>query len=395
MSALIFNIYFFSQCEAFNVFDSEDKKNTTINFLPVSWEKIPGWHEENFIEIWSVFLKNCKNIKNFSGNTVNNCVSKDSWNLLCNAAFDFENTSDSNNKDKIRKFLHDHLTPWSVVDKNKNIIIGKMTGYYEPLLKGSRCKHGDYQWPIFGIPNDLITLDLGLLYPECKTKIVRGKIIGNRFLPYDSRSLLEKRIDDLPVIAWVNDPIDRMLLEIQGSGRICIEEDYNNIIRVSYALSNGHPFVSIRKWLLDNEGVHPEPESLRQWAKDNPLKIRNILNKNPSVIFFIEEKSDRMTGPIGSYGVNLTPLRSIAVDSNYIPLGTPVFISTRHPKFNTMLSRVLFAHDTGSLVKGIDHIDLFWGFGDDAEKYAHITNHPYEIWILWPKTEDHIYNIIQ
>ncbi|MBW0454110.1 MAG: murein transglycosylase A [Candidatus Kinetoplastibacterium crithidii] len=369
---------------------SSDRYNeVSASFTSVSWNQLPNWFDDDFMTVWNVFLKNCRCIiKNKDAKGIHRIVSAEVWGPVCNAAFDFENSSENKDNKSIRIFFQKHLDPWAFTANNK-MVDCKMTGYCEPCVKGSRHRIDNYQWPIFGVPDDLVTVDLGLFDPDLKGMVIRGKLSGARFLPYDSREQLENRIGELPVIAWLDNAFDSVFLGIQGSGRVFLQEGSDNgkFIKVGYASSNGCPFVSIGKWLSKNEGINPSYKNVKNWMAENPTKIKDVINKNPRVVFFREvNDSSIAVGPIGSYGIELTPRRSIAVDSNFIPLGTPIFFSTKDSSnANNFLYGTVFAQDTGSLIKGIARADFFWGSGADAIENANTTDYSYKMWILWPK----------
>jgi membrane-bound lytic murein transglycosylase A len=160
-------------------------------------------------------------------------------------------------------------------------------------------------------------------------------------------------------------------------------------IRVAYADHNGHPYVSIGKWLAD-KGEMPiaqtSMQNIRAWAKRNPNRTQEMLNANPATVFFAEEAiTDPEIGPKGAYGIPLMAQRSIAVDTNFVPLGTPVFLSTTMPSSNTALNRLVFAQDTGTAIRGAARTDFYWGFGAAAGELAGRMKQNGQMWVLWPK----------
>ncbi|AFZ83070.1 murein transglycosylase A [Candidatus Kinetoplastidibacterium crithidiae] len=369
---------------------SGEKYNESLaSFTPVSWNQLPSWVDDDFLTVWNVFLKNCSCIiKNRDCKGIHRVASAEVWAPVCKAAFEFENSSENKDNKSIRKFFEKYLDPCAFTFNNK-MVDCKMTGYCEPSFKGSRHRTGNYQWPIFGVPDDLITIDLGLFNSDLKGMVIRGKLSGDKIIPYDSREQLGNRIEELQVIVWLDNPFDSVFIGIQGSGRILLQDgpDNGKYIKVGYASSNGYPFVSIGNWLSKNEGINPSYKNIKKWMAENPMKTKDVINKNPRVVFFHESnESNICVGPIGSYGIELTPRRSIAVDSKFIPLGTPIFFSTKHSSnSNNFLYGTVFAQDTGSLIKGIDRADFFWGSGYKATENANTTDYAYRMWILWPK----------
>jgi membrane-bound lytic murein transglycosylase A len=307
------------------------------------------------------------------------------------AATDPTRAPAGNNPEAVRKFLQTWLAPWRLDGAEGKPASSIVTGYYEPLVVGARKQGGAYQWPLYTVPADLLTIDLGKVYPELAGKRVRGKLEGNRVVPYDSRASLEASAHKPPVVVWVNDPVDNFFLQVQGSGRVQLNDGpgAGQTIRVAYADHNGHPYVSIGKWLADKGEMQlsqTSMQSIREWAKRNPKRVSEMLNANPALVFFKEEPiTDPEIGPKGAYGVPLMAQRSIAVDTNFVPLGTPVFLATTQPASTQALNRLVFAQDTGTAIKGAARADFYWGFGEAAGAQAGRMKQAGQMWVLWPK----------
>ncbi len=200
-------------------------------------------------------------------------------------------------------------------------------------MHGSRVKTGRFRYPLYGRPDDLVVVDLGELYPELQGKRYRGRLNGNRVVPYYSRAEISngKRPPDKAVLAWVDDPVALFFLEIQGSGRIQLPD--GKMLHVGYADQNGHPYVAIGRTLVDSGAMKLEEATMpaiRAWLKANPDKAQAVLNSNPSYVFFTLREPDN-SGPVGALNVPLLPERSIAVDPDFIPLGSPVWFDTSLP----------------------------------------------------------------
>jgi membrane-bound lytic murein transglycosylase A len=266
-----------------------------------------------------------------------------------------------------------------------------VTGYYEPVVNGSRQRGGAFQWPLYAVPADLLTVDLGAVYPELAGKRVRGKLDGQRVVPYDTRAALEASERKPPALVWVDDPVDNFFLQVQGSGRVRLAEGpgAGQTIRLAYADHNGQPYVSIGRWLIDRGELSADQatmQNIRAWARRNPGRVREMLNANPAVVFFREEAgADPASGPRGAYGLPLTAERSIAVDTRFVPLGTPVFLATTLPGSAQPWRRLVFAQDTGAAIKGAARADLFWGPGEEAGQQAGRMKQRGQMWLLWPK----------
>jgi membrane-bound lytic murein transglycosylase A len=211
---------------------------------------------------------------------------------------------------------------------------------------------------------------------------------GNRVIPYYNRAELETSSSLRGrEIVWVDDALDAFLLQVQGSGRVQLAS--GEVIRLQYADQNGYPYQSIGRYLVDKGELTVEQATMpgiRQWLAANPARLNEVLDSNPSYVFFSEEKIDDPTqGPKGAQGVALTPGRSIAVDPASVPLGAPVFLDTTYPATDQPLQRLVVAQDTGGAIRGAVRADFFWGFGHEAGDQAGRMRQPLKMWMLWPK----------
>lgn len=336
------------------------------------WSALEGWEEDDHAAAWPALRASCTVLGTRPG-----------WQAVCAAAHHLGETV---SPAIARQFFEDRFTPWAVVrpDGGRD---GLITGYYEPLIKGSRERSARYRWPMHGVPPDMLTIDLGEQYPELKNMRLRGRLEGNRVVPYYSRGELAQRGPGAvaPVLLWAEDPIDLFFLQVQGSGRV--ELSNGQQIRVGYADHNGHPYQSIGRWLIDQGELSPAEASMdgiKAWARRNPQRLSELLNANPSYVFF-RELPPTGSGPLGALGVPLTAQRSIAVDPRSIPLGAPVFLSTTYPLSERPLRRLVLAQDTGGAIKGAVRADFFWGFGPEAGALAGRMRQSGRMWVLWPR----------
>ena len=288
----------------------------------------------------------------------------------------------------LRKWLTERFVARELLDPE--MPSGLATGYYEPLLTGSLVKERPQQVPLRGPPADLLTIDLGEVEPRLKGMRLRGRLVGQRVVPYFSR---EEMAQDgtstaAPVIAWADNAVDAFFLEIQGSGRLKLRD--GSIMRVGYADQNGHPYRAIGKTLVDRGALKAQDvtaPAIRQWLKDNPTSATAVMQTNPSLVFFrpLPPVTDPTLGPPGAMGVALTPLRSIAVDPRHIPLGSLVYLQTVHPVTGRPMNRVMTAQDTGGAIRGARRADIFWGFGVDAAQAAGLMKAPVRMWVMEPR----------
>lgn len=362
-------------------------------FQSANWAEMPGWNQDDLSQFWPYFLRNCKGLMRPTGGSLTTPAraTPRAWQPVCAAAIDPAKAPSPNDAEGVRRFLQTYLQPWRLYGADNQIASNTVTGYYEPLVHGSRQQGGVYQWPLYGVPSDLLTIDLGAIYPELAGKRVRGKLDGKRVVPYDTRAIIDAASKRPPVVAWVNDPVDNFFLQVQGSGRVLLTDgpDAGQTIRVAYADHNGQPYMSIGRWLADKGEIplaQTSMQNIRAWAQRNPKRVQEMLNANPAVVFFREEELiDPQLGPKGAYAIALTPMRSIAVDTSFVPLGTPVFLATTLPASTQPLQRLVFAQDTGAAIKGAARADFYWGFGEEAGQQAGRMKQRGQMWILWPK----------
>ncbi len=358
-------------------------------FVPVTYGALPGWANDDMQSVWKAFINNCKGLMRpvAGGLTMPARATPRVWQPVC-AAAQQQGLDAQADTASVRRFIEQHLQPWRVLDAAGKPARNTVTGYYEPLVQAARQRGGEYQWPLYEAPDDLLTIDLGDVYPELAGKRVRGKLQGNRVVPYDTRAeIAADAARQPPAIVWVNDPVEAFFLQIQGSGRAQLPD--GTMIRLAYADHNGRPYASIGQWLV-NQGEltlsQASMANIKAWATRNPHRVQEMLNANPAMVFFREEAiTDADLGPKGAYGIPLAARRAIAVDPTFVPLGSPVFLSTTMPGSNEPLRRLVFAQDTGAAIKGAARADFYWGFGDDAGALAGRMKQPGDMWVLWPK----------
>ena len=342
----------------------------------VSWADVSGWSDDDPRAAWEALLRSCSRLK-----------SQAAWRDSCAQAEQVPASGSA------RNFFETHFIPYRVANADGSVQ-GLATGYYEPLLRGSRKKEGPYRFPLYAAPEDLLIIDLAEINPELKHMRLRGRLEGRRVVPYHPRAEIER---GLPALAgkellWVDDAVDLFFLQIQGSGRVRLAT--GELVRVAYADQNGQPYKSIGRYLVEQGELKLEQASMqgiKAWGAANPAKLDALLNQNPSYVFFREMpgadsgQGSSERGPLGALGVALTPERSIAVDPRHIPLGAPVFLATTWPNSTQALTRLMLAQDTGGAIRGAVRADFFWGFGDAAGAQAGRMRQSARMWILLPR----------
>lgn len=326
-------------------------------WIPVGWSELPGWDGDRAADAWRAFVRGCER-------------PAPGWSRLCAEALLSPPPADDGSA---RQWFMQRLQPYRIEALDRPDPDGLITGYFEPLVEASRLPRGNFRIPLHRAPADL----------------------GQR-KPWWTR----QQIDTLPAaqaalkgreIAYVADPLDALVLQIQGSGRMRVTEPDGRVqvLRVAFAGHNDQPYKSVGRWLIEQGELTPDTASwpaIREWARRNPRRVNEMLWSNPRTVFFREEPlPDPSAGPRGAQGVPLTPERSIAVDPRSVPYGTPVWLDTTEPLSNTPLRRLVLAQDTGTAIVGAVRADYFWGPGEVAEQQAGRMKQRLRMWALAPK----------
>jgi len=329
---------------------------TRSRWVGASWAELPGWEFDTSAELWPALLRSCEK-------------PAPDWARVCADAQKLTTITDGS----VRVFLQNRVQPWRVEALDGGTE-GLMTGYYEPLVEASRVPTAAFRIPLYGPPADLGTRKPYWTRQQLETvPAARAALRGRE-------------------IAWIADPLDALVLQIQGSGRLQMTEadGSRRLLRVAFAAHNDQPYKSVGRWLVDQGELTLEQASwpsIKAWARKNPKRLNEMLWANPRMIFFREEAlPDPALGPKGGQGVPLTPGRSIAVDTQSIPYGTPVWVDATEPLSATPLRRIVMAQDTGSAITGAVRADYFWGWGEMAEQQAGRMKQPLRLWVLWPRS---------
>lgn len=289
-----------------------------------------------------------------------------------------------------RAFFEARFSPYRIVAPD-GATEGLVTGYYEPVLKGRRVRSGPFKFPVYGVPDDLVVVDLAELHPELRNLRLRGRLQGQRLVPYYARGEIDSATAfPAKPLAWVTDPVELFFLQIQGSG--LVEFAPGERTRLGYADQNGHPYRSLGRYLIDRGELKLEQSSMqgiKAWGAANPAKLQDALNANPSYVFFRElpAPASPQDGPPGALGAPLSPEYSVAIDPRYVPLGAPLFLATTFPLSSRPLERLVMAQDTGGAIRGAVRADFFWGTGEEAGTQAGRMRQQGRMWLLWPRGE--------
>lgn len=331
---------------------------------------LPGWAADDHASALKAFVIGCQALE-----------AREGWRAVCQAA----RKINANNATAARRFFETHFRVYRTLNAEGSDE-GLITGYYEPLLRGSRKPSSRYRFPLYAVPDDLLVVDLGDIYPELKGLRLRGRLEGRRVVPYYTRAQIERRDVTLSAkpLYWVDDPIELFFLQVQGSGQLTL--DTGERVRVGYGDQNGYPYRSIGRHLIDKGELTLEQASMqgiKAWAQQNPDKLADVLHHNASYVFFRDLPSN-LSGPIGALGVPVSAGRTLAIDPRFIPLGAPVYLATTWPNSKKPLQRLMLGQDTGSAIRGAVRGDYFWGPGEQAGAQAGRMSQRGKFWVLLP-----------
>jgi membrane-bound lytic murein transglycosylase A len=338
---------------------------------PAEWNELPGWTEDDPGPAFAAFVAGCRSLEK-----------QIHWKPACEAARSRNGIAGA----ELRAWFEEQFRPWALVNPDGSRQ-GLITGYYEPILKGSRQQNRGYSHPVFGPPEDMIVVELAELHPELKHLRLRGRLDGRKLVPYYSRAEWSpqesKRSPE--ALLWIDDAIDLFFMQIQGSGQVQLAD--GSRVRLNYADQNGHPYRSIGRWLIDKGELKLEQASMqgiKAWARANPGRVTEMLNANPSLVFFRELPVEG-SGPQGAMGLPLTPERSLAVDPRHVPLGAPIWLATTRPNSEQALTRLMVGQDTGGAIRGVVRADFYWGSGPEAGSQAGKMRQQGRMWVLLPR----------
>jgi membrane-bound lytic murein transglycosylase A len=342
---------------------------------PVTFADLPGWSSSDPRAALSAFQRSCAALaKKPDAQPMGSYGGKVAdWRGVCATATQIQPAA-------ARAFFESAFTPVEV--SAGRVQEGRFTGYYEPQIAGSHTRHGAFQTPVYGKPDDLISVDLGAFRPALAGEKIAGRVEGGKLLPYAARAeIVAKGLPQAPILFYASDPIALFFLHIQGSGRVVFED--GSQARVAYASQNGQPYTAIGKTLIAR-GVPKNGMSLqviRAWLKNHPAEADAVMNSDASYVFFeLQPLGDAALGANGAQGVPLTPLASLAVDPRLHGLGTPFFVAGPWP-----LGHLFVAQDIGGAIRGPIRGDVYFGYGAKAEANAGTMNQMGRFYALLPK----------
>ena len=376
----------------------EPSKPLAFALKPSQFADLPGWQQDRMAEALPALRASCPRLlaqtarPGPDGFAIFGPVA--AWQAFCAGLAALSPDDHAG----LRRLIEAEMQPVQVIGEGKPD--GLFTGYYEPSLRGSRQRRPGYDVPIYGLPPDLVQVDLGQFRSDWRGQRTAGRVQNGFLRPYDDRAAIEagKLGDKAPVLAWAADPVDAFFLQIQGSGRIELAD--GGLMRVGFAGQNGHAYTAIGRVLIERGVLAREDVTmprLKQWLAENPAEAPALLRENKSFVFFRElpppaaigPDGPRPDGPLGAQGLPLSPGRSLAVDRSHLAMGLPLWLAASRPDAQAgeaQINRLMLAQDTGGAIRGAVRGDVFWGHGDDAEAIAGAMKHPGRYWLLLPKS---------
>lgn len=331
-----------------------------LSLEAVSFEALPGWESTSHAAALEAFQQSCSKFSSHPEKIPQRVADADAsisgWMSSCQRA-------GQTPPDQAQAFFTRYFQPYQAMAYG-DTEEGLVTGYYEPLLRGSRTQSAEYPYPVWGVPADLQPGVAYLSHREIDMQGLQGK----------AEALL-----------YVNDKVDLFFLQIQGSGRVLLPD--GEIVKLAYAGKNGHAYTAIGRYLIENDLI-PRSElsapRLKQWLRENPEQGQEIMYQNASYVFF--KWGEQVGNAVGAQGVPLTPEASIAVDPSYMPYGVPVYLDTTLPYTQEAYRKLVVAQDTGGAIKGPLRADLFTGFGERAEHIAGGMKQMARFFVLLPRS---------
>lgn len=377
---LLFLLIILNACSVKEVFKPvpvlDEKSQVTLQ--KTTFSNLNNFFGDNLAEVIPAFKKTCDAVNKDSSLLLKSQIHINPQRYL-EICEDFEDDYIETSA-QMREFLIKNFEPYLVGDKQNSV--GKFTSYYEAELKASRTNYGEYVYPIYSRPNDLIEVNLTDFDKNLPNRRLLGRIEKSKLVPYYTRAEIENKGIDAPIILWGNDMVDIFLMQIQGSAVAVLDD--GSSVRVKYADNNGHNFVGIGSVLLKKGLLKPGQASMdkiRDWLKQNPDMAKINMAENPRFIFHNISDAD---GPIGALGVSLTAGRSLAVDNSFVPLGSLLWLETTGPD-KEKIEKLVIAQDIGGAIKGVVRGDYFWGHGESALLSAGKMNSTGKYYILLPK----------
>ncbi len=363
--------------------------SSSVSFQPIPFSELPGWSDDDHLAAWKAFLASCKPALKVGPREAKpgNAGSPQELLDVCSRAVAIAKSKTAQTRQGARRFFETNFRPHRISGGDPE---GLLTGYYEPLIKGSRTPNAIFKVPVYRRPPDLVNVVAESERGAKSESFTHQRKTEHGLEPYLTRADIEKgglSGQGLELL-YLKDSVDVFFMQVQGSGRI--ELPNGEKIRITYDGKNGYPYTSIGKALI-NDGVMTAEEvslkSLKQWLKTDKERAKPVMWKNQSYVFFKELAGEEAKAPMGVNGIPLQPGRSLAVDTTYYSIGTPIYVDApqiTHATKSGGFHRLMIAHDVGSAIKGTERGDIYFGSGDEAGRLAGVTKQSGHLYALLP-----------
>jgi membrane-bound lytic murein transglycosylase A len=372
---------------ASSVGTSNSMQMNAVTFDRVTFGEVPGWDDDDHLAAWKAFLASCGPILKTARPELKPGEPRYKQDLLRVCTLALAKAGDVHSRKSARRFFETYFRPHRVSGAKST---GLRTGYYEPLIKGSRVRTAEFMVPIYRRPADLVNIVAESERGAKSASATHMRKTERGLEPFLTRAEIEQGglAGQNLELMYFNDPIDVFFMQVQGSGRVLLPGGEK--VRVAYDGKNGYPYTSIGRALIDQGEISAQAMSLnalKQWLRTNPERAKAIMWKNESYVFFRELSGSDAKGPVGANSIPLQSRRSLAVDTSYYALGTPIFVdapATAHVGRSGSFRRLMIAHDVGSAIKGPERGDIYFGSGDEAGRLAGVTKEPGHFIVLLP-----------
>ena len=362
------------------------RMKSSISYQSLTFAQVPGWDQDDHAAAFKAFLKSCERVMTTARERAGTDKASPPPALVAACAAAARQTG-TVSKARAKAFFEQHFAPNAVSHAGPK---GLLTGYYEPLMEGSRTAQGKFQTPVYKRPPDLVNLVDETQRASVSSSLSHARKTDKGVEPFFTRAQIEQgalKGKNLELL-YFTDPVDVFFMQIQGSGRVRLPD--GSVIRLHYDGKNGHPYTSIGRYLIDKGLLAADKVSmgaLGRWLKADPDRGKMVMWQNSSYVFFRELKGEEAKGPLGAMNAALTPGRSLAVDTAHHTLGMPIYVTGEgmtHVNKAGGFQRLMIAQDVGSAIKGPERGDIYFGSGDAAGRLAGVTKHAGKFIVLLP-----------
>jgi len=365
-------------------------QTNAVTFEPIAFSDVEGWAGDDHLAAWKAFLASCAPVlaSNSGSARTNAPAYRRDLIAVCKRALSDGGRRAVKTRDDARRFFETCFRPNRIKASGKPA--GLLTGYYEPLIAGSRTPTAEFSVPIYRRPPDLVNIVAESERGAKSASATHMRKTSAGLKPFLTRAEIEQGglTGQGLELMYFRDPIDVFFMQVQGSARVKLPDGEK--VRIAYDGKNGYPYTSIGRVLIDQGEMSADAmslQALKRWLRVNGDRAKAIMWKNQSYVFFRELSGDGATGPVGANNIPLQPRRSLAVDTSYHVLGTPIFVDApaiTHATKTGAFRRLMIAHDVGSAIKGAERGDIYFGSGDEAGRLAGITKQPGRFIVLLP-----------